>query len=79
MGQKIGAALSRGESGPDFISVDDVAEMTTMSRQPTWDQACKLQAEMFREAAPIGSLSIIVVLGSATLRPGLLNRIGLAR
>ena len=54
MGQKIGAALSRGESGPDFISVDDVAEMTTMSRQPTWDQACKLQAEMFREAAPIG-------------------------
>jgi hypothetical protein len=54
MGQKIGAALSRGESGPDFISVDDVAEMTTMSRQPTWDQACKLQAEMFREAATIG-------------------------
>jgi hypothetical protein len=53
MGQHISVTLQRGESGPDFISVD-VAEMTTMSRQPTWDQACKPQAEMFREAAPIG-------------------------
>src|SRR6202035_29961 len=30
----------------------------TMSRQPTWDQACSLQAEMFREAAAIGGLEI---------------------
>jgi len=27
MGKKIGAALSDGESGPDFNSVDDVAKM----------------------------------------------------
>jgi hypothetical protein len=28
----------------------------TMSRQPTWDAACALQAEMFREAAKTGGL-----------------------
>jgi hypothetical protein len=33
----------------------------TMSRQPTWDSACKLQAEMFAEAAGIGSLEIQLV------------------
>lgn len=30
----------------------------TMSRQPTWDAACVLQAEMFREAASVGGLDI---------------------
>src|SRR4051812_50227440 len=30
----------------------------TMSRQPTWDMACALQADMFREAAALGSLDI---------------------
>src|SRR5258708_19455562 len=30
----------------------------TMSRQPTWDMACALQADMFREAAVLGSLDI---------------------
>jgi hypothetical protein len=33
----------------------------TMSRQPTWDTACRLQAEMFREAAAIGGLDIQLV------------------
>jgi hypothetical protein len=33
----------------------------TMSRQPTWDRACQLQAEMFSEAAGIGGLEIQVV------------------
>src|SRR6187455_2819666 len=33
----------------------------TMSRQPTWDMACKLQADMFREAASLGSLDIRLV------------------
>jgi hypothetical protein len=33
----------------------------TMSRQPTWDQACRLQADMFREAAAIGGLAIQLV------------------
>ncbi len=33
----------------------------TMSRQPTWDMACTLQADMFREAVGIGSLDIRLV------------------
>ncbi|KJC44242.1 hypothetical protein UB31_22085 [Bradyrhizobium sp. LTSP849] len=33
----------------------------TMSRQPTWDMACALQADMFREAAVLGSLDIRLV------------------
>ena len=33
----------------------------TMSRQPTWDQACHLQAEMFREAAAVGGLDLQLV------------------
>src|ERR1700754_4668078 len=33
----------------------------TMSRQPTWDMACALQADMFREAARLCSLDIRLV------------------
>jgi hypothetical protein len=33
----------------------------TMSRQPTWDMACTLQVDMFREAAALGSLDIRLV------------------
>ena len=33
----------------------------TMSRQPTWDTACTLQADMFREAASTGGLDIQLV------------------
>jgi hypothetical protein len=33
----------------------------TMSRQPTWDMACKLQAEMFEETAAIGGLDVQLV------------------
>jgi hypothetical protein len=33
----------------------------TMSRQPTWDTACKLQAEMFEEAAKVGGLDIQLI------------------
>lgn len=33
----------------------------TMSRQPTWDLACALQAEMFEEAASVGGLDIQLV------------------
>ena len=33
----------------------------TMSRQPTWDTACRLQADMFREAAAIGGLDVQLV------------------
>jgi hypothetical protein len=30
----------------------------TASRQPTWDQACQIQAEMFSEAGAVGGLAI---------------------
>jgi hypothetical protein len=33
----------------------------TMSRQPTWDLACTLQAEMFQETAEIGGLDVQLV------------------
>jgi hypothetical protein len=33
----------------------------TMSRQPLWDTACHLQADMFREAAAIGGLDVQLV------------------
>lgn len=33
----------------------------TMSRQPTWDMACKLQSEMFEETAAVGGLDVQLV------------------
>lgn len=33
----------------------------TMSRQPTWDAACRLQADMFNEAAAVGGLDVQLV------------------
>jgi hypothetical protein len=33
----------------------------TASRQPTWDMACELQAQMFAEVASIGSLKVQLV------------------
>jgi hypothetical protein len=43
-------------SGRLIFSLD-----ATASRQPTWDTACQLQAEMFREVASIGGLSVQLV------------------
>jgi hypothetical protein len=44
------------QARPAFFALD-----ATMSRQPTWDQACVLQADMFREAAAVGGLDIQLV------------------
>jgi hypothetical protein len=52
----LGSANERGDRGRLIFALD-----ATMSRQPTWDQACQLQAEMFREAAAVGSLAIQLV------------------
>ena len=52
----LGPAVKAGSRGRLIFGLD-----ATMSRQPTWDQACKLQAEMFREAAAIGGLDIQLV------------------
>src|SRR5260370_13800069 len=32
-----------------------------MSRRPLWDTACRLQADMFREAAAVGGLDVQLV------------------
>jgi len=49
----LGPAVKAGTRGRMVFALD-----ATMSRQPTWDQACVLQAEMFREAAAAGGLDI---------------------
>src|SRR5262245_7518744 len=33
----------------------------TLSRQPTWDMACHLQADMFKEAASVGPLAMRLI------------------
>jgi len=52
----LGSAVKAGGRGRLVFALD-----ATMSRQPTWDQACVLQAEMFREAAAAGGLDIQLV------------------
>lgn len=52
----LGSATAPGQRGRLIFSLD-----ATMSRQPTWDTACRLQADMFREAAAVGGLDIQLV------------------
>jgi hypothetical protein len=49
-------ATAAGTRGRLIFSLD-----ATMSRQPTWDSACSLQADMFRETAAIGGLDVQLV------------------
>jgi len=49
-------ATASGKRGRLIFSLD-----ATMSRQPTWDSACSLQADMFRETAAIGGLDVQLV------------------
>jgi hypothetical protein len=51
-----GPAREAGTQGRLIFALD-----ATLSRQPTWDIACQLQVEMFREAAAIGGLQIQLV------------------
>ena len=48
--------VAAGRRGRLLFALD-----ATMSRQPTWDTACRLQADMFREAAAIGGLDVQLV------------------
>jgi hypothetical protein len=52
----LGSAAETGKRGRLIFALD-----ATMSRQPTWDTACRLQADMFREAAGVGGLDIQLV------------------
>jgi hypothetical protein len=45
--------VGAGQRGRLIFALD-----ATMSRQPTWDTACKLQGEMFRETAAVGGLDV---------------------
>ena len=70
--QPVAAPSSRAEIDAFLAKVGTLAPTTepgkrgrlifaldaTLSRQPTWDTACHLQADMFREAASIGGLDI---------------------
>ena len=52
----LGPVTAAGQRGRLIFALD-----ATMSRQPTWDTACRLQADMFGEAAAIGGLDIQLV------------------
>ena len=52
----IGPATGSGSRGRLVFALD-----ATMSRQPTWDTACRLQGDMFREAAAIGGLDVQLI------------------
>lgn len=51
--RKLSPSVEPGKRGRLIFALD-----ATMSRQPTWDTACRLQADMFREAAAIGGLDV---------------------
>src|ERR671912_171178 len=54
--RSLGPSTAPGQRGRLIFPLD-----ATMSRQPTWDTACSLQADMFREAAAIGGLDVQLV------------------
>jgi hypothetical protein len=49
----LGKVRTPGQHGRLLFALD-----ATMSRQPTWDTACRLQGEMFRETGAIGGLDV---------------------
>ncbi len=57
--EKVRSTVRTGPSGTRGRLI--FALDATMSRQPTWDTACKLQAEMFQEAQAIGGLDVQLV------------------
>src|SRR5512140_2636211 len=54
--QALSPGAKTGRHGRLIFALD-----ATMSRQPTWDQACQLQGEMFSEAATVGGLDLQLV------------------
>ena len=71
------AGPAAGQRGRLIFALD-----ATMSRQPLWDTACRLQADMFDEAAGIGGLDVQLAyyrgLASAARRAGFPTRDGSA-
>jgi hypothetical protein len=54
--REMGPAVTAGQRGRLVFALD-----ATMSRQPTWDAACQLQAQMFQETGTIGGLDVQLV------------------
>src|SRR3974390_1581408 len=54
--KNLAPATRTGQRGRLIFALD-----ATMSRQPLWDTACQLQADMFREAGAVGGLDIQLV------------------
>jgi hypothetical protein len=54
--KELAPAATGGRRGRLVFALD-----ATMSRQPTWDTACRLQADMFHVAAAIGGLEVQAV------------------
>ena len=54
--RKIGPSATAEARGRLVFALD-----ATMSRQPTWDLACKVQAQMFEAADKIGGLAVQLV------------------
>jgi len=54
--KSLGPASASGRRGRLIFALD-----ATMSRQPTWDTACKLQGEMFLEAQAVGGLDVQLI------------------
>jgi hypothetical protein len=54
--KSLGPATASGQRGRLIFALD-----ATMSRQPLWDTACDLQADMFRETSAIGGLDVQLV------------------
>ncbi len=50
---KLPVTKNTGERGRLIVAID-----ATASRQPTWDRACQLQGDMFKQAAALGGLEI---------------------
>lgn len=53
---KVGAAGKAGARGRLIFALD-----ATASREPTWDRACHIQAEMFHQTAALGGLDVQLV------------------
>src|SRR5687768_9116709 len=49
-------ALRTGGAGRLIFAMD-----ATASREPSWDRACQIQAEMFKETAALGGLEVQLV------------------
>jgi hypothetical protein len=54
--RSLGPAVHAGPRGRLIFALD-----ATMSRQPLWDTACRLQADMFAETAAIGGLDVQLI------------------